>query len=181
MTEPEWSLGPADGQLRVRTGVVGPAAKMGHRLTLELQSWQAIVRWRGTKPVAAELSVTVDSLRVLKGEGGVTPLTGPEKAVARSNALKTLDAKKHPTIGFTAERIDKTAEGYLLTGSLQIRGTARPQQVALHVEDRGEVWAMSVSAPVVQSDFGVKPYSLMLGSLRVADEVTVEFEATRRK
>ena len=30
--------------------------------------------------------------------------------------------------------------------------------------------------PVVQSDFGIKPYSPMLGQLKVADEVVVEID-----
>ena len=35
----------------------------------------------------------------------------------------------------------------------------------------------SAAIPVLQSDFGVKPYSLMLGQLKVADEVIVEIDA----
>jgi hypothetical protein len=42
---------------------------------------------------------------VVKGDGGVTPLSGPEKSVARFNALKSLDAKKFPQIRFTTDDI----------------------------------------------------------------------------
>ena len=34
---------------------------------------------------------------------------------------------------------------------------------------------------LTQSDFGVKPYSLFMGSLKVADEVTIDFSATHPK
>ena len=34
---------------------------------------------------------------------------------------------------------------------------------------------------VSQAEFGVKPYSLLMGTLRVADEVVVGFTGTRRK
>ena len=57
MTESSWTLTAADGELQVLTGVGGPAAKMGHRLTIAMASWQAGVTWRGTKPVAADLVV----------------------------------------------------------------------------------------------------------------------------
>ncbi len=30
---------------------------------------------------------------------------------------------------------------------------------------------------LVQSDFGIKPYSAMMGALKVADEVTIEAQA----
>ena len=175
MSTSVWSLDATSGELLIRTGVAGPAAKMGHRLTIAMRSWQATVQWRGQQPASAELVVDVDSLEVVSGEGGVTPLTGPERAVARSNALKSLDAKKYPQIRFTAEEITATDGGYRLAGTLEIHGKTRPLEVDLAVADRGGQWEMSLSTPVMQSDYGIKPYSLMLGSLKVADEVTVQF------
>jgi polyisoprenoid-binding protein YceI len=181
MTKSDWSIDPAAGELRIRTGVAGRAAKMGHRLTIAMQSWDATVRWAGDKPKSAELTVAVDSLAVISGEGGIKPLAGPEKGVARSNALKSLDAKKFPQIRFVADDIAKTEDGYRLTGTTEIHGTARPQVVDLTVEDRGDTWVLSTQVSITQSDFGVKPYSLFMGSLKVADEVTVEFTATHPK
>ncbi|MCE9516425.1 MAG: YceI family protein [Mycobacterium sp.] len=151
---------------------------MGHRLTIGVRSWQASVSWRGTMPTAAELSVDTDSLTVVKGEGGVTPLTPPERALARSNALKSLDAKKYPLITFSTEKISKTPEGYQLAGTLEIHGTSRPHTVDLRVEDLGDRWSMTARVAVTQSDFGVKPYSLMMGALKVADEVIIDFAGT---
>jgi hypothetical protein len=40
VTGTEWSLNASDGELIVRTGVTGRAAKMGHRLTIAMTSWQ---------------------------------------------------------------------------------------------------------------------------------------------
>ena len=175
MSSPTWSLDPTCGELLIKTGVAGPAAKMGHRLTLALRSWQATVQWKGDTPTAAELTVDVDSLEVVKGEGGVTPLSGPEKGVARSNALKSLNAKKHPRIRFASDRITAIDGGYRLDGTLEINGVSRPTAVEMATDADADQWALSLSAPVRQSDFGIKPFSLMLGSLKVADEVTVEF------
>ena len=181
MTDTPWKLTAADGELQILTGVAGPAAKMGHRLTIAFASWQTEVQWRGDEPAAARLVVDVDSLQVLKGEGGVTPLTGPEKGVVRSNALKSLDTKKFPTITFVAEEISAIPGGYRLAGTVEIHGKPRPQSVDLAVEDAGDTWAMSTSTSLVQSHFGVKPYSLFMGSLKVADEVTLRFAAHHAK
>jgi len=181
VTDATWTLGPGDGELRVLTGVAGRAAKMGHSLTISMASWQATVSWRGEEPVAAELVVDVDSLQVLAGEGGITPLAGPEKGVARGNALKSLDAKKFPKIRFRVDDIAKTATGYRLAGPVEIHGESRPQLIDLTVEDRDGQWAMSTEAAVTQTDFGVKPYSLLMGSVKVADTVTVTFAATHPK
>ncbi len=181
MRESSWSLTPADGELRILTGVAGRASKMGHRLTIAMQSWQAEVRWAGGKPTGVELTVDVDSLAVLSGEGGLTPLAGPEKDVVRSNALKSLDAKRFPQIRFSADGVATTNDGYRMTGTVEIHGTSRAQSVDVRVDDLGDAVALSARVPVTQSDFGVKPCSLLLGSLKVADEVTIEFSATHPK
>ncbi|HUL99485.1 MAG TPA: YceI family protein [Mycobacterium sp.] len=181
MTDNVWNLDASDGQLLVTTGVTGRAARMGHRLTIAMNAWRATVAWAGDEPSAVALDVDVDSLEVLRGEGGVTPLSGPEKGIARSNALKSLDAKRFPSISFRTSEVTKTADGYRLTGTLDIHGKSRTQTVDLRVEDLGESWRMSTDVPVRQSEFGVKPYSLFMGSMKVADEVTVSFTATRSK
>lgn len=179
MADTVWTLDSSDGALTVTTGVAGPAAAMGHRLTIAM-AWQATVRW-ADEPVSTELTVDVGSLEVLRGEGGVKGLTGPEKALARSNALKTLEAKRFPHIIFRSDRIAKTDDGYRLTGTLEVHGKAREQVVDLRVDDLGDSWRMSCEAVVRHSDFGVKPYSMMMGAMKVDDEVTVAFSAERAK
>ncbi len=154
---------------------------MGHRLTIAMRRWRASVGWAGAAPVSAELVVEVDSFEVLRGEGGVKGLSGPEKALVKSNALKSLDAGHYPEIRFAADAIDKTDSGYRLTGKLQIRGKSRTHVIDLRTEDLGEVWRMSAESVVRQTDYGVKPYSLLMGSVRVADEVSLAFTAVHAK
>ena len=176
-----WRLDASDGELLIRTGVKGRAARMGHRLTIVMTRWQATVSWAGAEPVAAELAVETDSFEVLRGEGGVKGLSGPEKTLVRSNALKSLDAGRFPEIRFTTETIDKTDDGYRLTGKLHIRGKSRQHVIDLRTEDLGDSWRMSAESSVRQSDYGVKPYSLLMGSVQVADDVTVSFAAVHAK
>ena len=154
---------------------------MGHRLTIAMNSWQATVRWIGNAPTAVELTVRVDSLEVLRGEGGVTPLSGPEKALVRTNALKSLDAARFPQIRFRADEIDQIEDGYRLTGALEIRGKARERVIDVRVEDLGDSWRLSGEAQVSQSQFGIKPYSMLFGAMKVVDDVTVSLTAEQAK
>ena len=181
MTEAVWALDASDGELLLRTGVTGRAARMGHRLTIAMTRWQATVHWADTEPVAAELAVETDSFEVLRGEGGVKGLSGPEKAVVRSNALRSLDAGRFPEIRFTAETIDKTDDGYRLIGKLDIRGKSKEHVIDLRTEDLGDCWRMSAESSVRQSDYGIKPYSLLMGSVQVADDVVLSFTAVHAK
>jgi polyisoprenoid-binding protein YceI len=97
----------------------------------------------------------------------------------RSNALKALNAGRFPEISFTTEAIAAVEDSYRLSGTLRIRGKTRPHEVILHTKRRDGTWRMSTESVVRQSAFGVKPYSLLMGSLRVADDVTVSFSAVR--
>lgn len=180
MADTVWELDSSDGELRLRTGVTGPAAKMGHRLTIAM-TWRATVQWAGDEPASVQLTVDVGSLAVLGGQGGVAGLSGPEKALARSNALKILDAKRFPHIVFRTESVERADFGYRLTGRLEIHGKVRDRVVELRVEEMGDRWRMSCQETVRHSDFGLKPYSMMMGAMKVADEVTVSFTAERKR
>ena len=176
-----WALNQSDGELRVHTGVSGRAAKMGHRLTIAVASWRATVSWSGKLPSAVTLTADAASLQVVAGEGGLTPLSAAEKHLATGNALKCLGAKTFPEIQFESENVAKTDDGYRLSGAVEIHGVRRHQIIDVAVADLGGSWCMSAEVAVRQSVFGVKPYSMLMGSMKVTDEVTVSFRATWRK
>ena len=181
MSEMTWELGAADGSVTVRTDVSGPAARTGHRLTIEMTDWSARVRWASDHLEALTATIAVGSLQVVSGEGGLTPLTGPEKSVARSNALKSLKATKFPEISFDSISITKSDNGYRVDGSLTICGRTRPTALDLVVEESSGSWRVGTECRLRHSDFGIKPYSLMMGALKVADQVRVIVEVTRSR
>jgi len=170
-----------DCRLEIHTGVTGKASKMGHRLTIAVTRWRADVDWSGDRPTGVELSAEVASIEVVHGEGGVTPLLGPEKTVARANALKTFDAQRFGHIGFRTHTVDETTEGHRLVGTLEIHGVTRDHTVDVTVDDTGDTWSLSAETVVRQSDFGIKPYSQLMGAMKVVDDVTVAFTAERPK
>jgi len=108
-------------------------------------------------------------------------LSGPEKALVRSNALKSLDANRFPEIRYVTTLIERSDDGYRLTGLLHIRGRSHEHEIDLHIEDLGEAWRMSAESSVRQTDYDIKPYSLLMGSVRVADDVSISFSAVHAK
>ncbi|MBS9532732.1 YceI family protein [Mycobacterium sp. M1] len=184
MAEPNWNFDTSDGDLLLGTGVAGRAARMGHRLTIALTSWQATVSWADGRPAAVRLSADVDSFTVLRGEGGLTPLSGPEKALIRVNALNCLAGSRHPRIEFTCdtvESVDEAGDHHRLSGILDLHGRTHPQTVDVRVQDLGDAWRVRCDAVVRHSDHAVKPYSMLMGSMWVADEVTVSLCVDRPK
>lgn len=181
MTDKTWMFDASNGRLIVTTDVTGRAARMGHRLTIAMNAWQATVSLAAEEPSGVDVNVDVKSLEILRGEGGITPLSGPEKALARANALKSLAADRFAAIRFQADDIERTADGYRLTGTLEIRGRTRPRSINVHVKDLDHTWQVSCVTQVRQSEFGIKPYSMFMGSMKVGDDVTVSYTGSRPK
>ena len=89
------------------------------------------------------MTVEVGSLEVLRGEGGVTPLSGPEKILVRSpTRYDQLDAERYPRITFVTDAIEKTTR-LPADRDIEIHGTSRAQVVDLRTDDQGGVWWLS--------------------------------------
>ena len=177
MSAVQWNIGPADGELIVKTDKTGPAAKTGHRLTIDVGDWTGTVDVEDLIPQSVSLRVVVDSLTVRSGEGGLTPMTGAERTLARSNAVKSLKASKFPEITFTTTSVTPTDGGYRLDGNLTVAGTTVAHSVDVAVAETDAGWDLSAQTTVSHKAIGLKPYSLAMGALKVADEVGLEFSA----
>jgi polyisoprenoid-binding protein YceI len=165
-----YSLGPQDATLTVHTGKTGAAAKAGHNLTIEVTGWQATLDL-GDAPA---LTLTADprSLRVLDGHGGMQALGDDDK----DNIKKSIDREvlKGTTIAFRSTAVTPGPDGHLtVAGELELWGARRPLTFDLAVGADG---ALSGRAVVTQTAFGVKPYSTLFGTLKVADDVEVRVD-----
>jgi polyisoprenoid-binding protein YceI len=167
-----WRYDERDGDLLVLTGVEGRASGLGHALTLRWTRWRAEVSHEDGTPVAVHVTVDVAGLEVVRGEGGPKGLSRVEKAMVRRRALEELDAAHHRTIEFSAPSVEPDDSGWVLTGTLRVRG--RERAYAVRVRDAGG--RLSVDAPVRQSDFGVTPVRFLGGAFSVADEVRVRLD-----
>jgi hypothetical protein len=73
---------------------------------------------------------------VVRGGGGLKPLSDNDKATIRKQALKTLDARRHPEVVFDAEVAPPEEGGCRLEGTATIAGMQRPLRVRGRVEVR---------------------------------------------
>lgn len=172
-----YRIGPESGRLLVRTARTGLGAKAGHDLTIEATRWHGEVTVDATAPANAgvSLDVEVDSFEVREGTGGVKPLSDSDRGDIRRNIRqKILHTDRHPSITFRSERVEGTPEAVTVDGDLTIMG--RTQPVTVHgsiTDDR-----LHGTATVVQTRWGIKPYTAFLGALKLRDEVEVELTAT---
>ena len=170
-----YRLGPQAGRLLLKTGRTGLGRRAGHDLTLEATRWQAdaVVNTENPGQSSVTLTIEVDSLEVREGTGGLKPLTDADRADIKTTiGGKILRTAEHPAITFSSSRVSGTGDGFQISGDLTIMGQARPVTVSGGI-DAGRIRG---HATVTQSQWGIKPYSAFAGALRLADNVTVEFD-----
>jgi polyisoprenoid-binding protein YceI len=172
-----YMLGPGSGELLVKTTRTGLGAKAGHDLTIEVTRWEAGVTVDTADPATSSVSVKVDadSFEVREGTGGIKLLTDSDRAeIKKTIRQKVLHTGEHPAITFQSTRVNGTAESFSIDGDLTIAGATRP--VTLHGRlTQGRVQG---SATIVQTQWGIRPYTAFFGALKLSDEVKVEFGVT---
>ena len=169
-----YTLGPGQGTLSLRTTRTGAAAKAGHDLLIHVTSWEATLEV-GDDPAATRIALDADgaSLRVREGTGGMQALGEDDRA----NIEKTIDDEilKRGAVTFRSTGAEAGPDGRLrVRGDLTLVGAAQSIAVDLDMSGDGTVVATAV---VTQSGWGMKPYSILFGTLKVVDEVDVRLEA----
>src|SRR4051794_22848443 len=169
MTPGTHMVGPENGRLTVHTRKGGAASKAGHDLVIEVTSWQ------GTLHLGDETRVTLTadarSMRVREGSGGMTSLGDDDK----SNIEQTIDDEvlKGTAIQFRSTAVRSEGDRLAVSGELELARRRVPISFELSVDGS----RLSGSATVKQTDFGMKPYSALFGTLKVLDEVQVAVDA----
>lgn len=103
-----------------------------------------------------------------------------------SHLRKALKAETNPEIRFELKSYqvgDRTEEGTRVraTGTLTIAGTTRPVEMDGLVTPTATGLRVRGQKEIRMTEYGVKPPKLMLGTLKVADPVTVHFDVVLEK
>jgi polyisoprenoid-binding protein YceI len=173
-----YTLGPEQGSVTVSTGREGPAALVGHDLTLVATLWRATVKVDAEDPARSTVRATIDaaSLVVREARGGPVGLTDAQRAEIEANIrAKVLRSDRHPTITFRSTAVTRDGKRWSITGNLTIRRRTRPATLRLRVA-RSRTPRITATTAIVQTEYGIEPFAALLGALRVKDVVEVTAE-----
>jgi YceI-like protein len=117
-----------------------------------------------------EFTVDARTLRVLDPE-----TSEKDRAEIQSTMLgaKVLDSEKFPEIRFRSTSIGEAGDDkWIVRGDLTLHGQTHP----VKVDVTGRDGHYTGSVQLKQRDFGITPVSIAGGSIKVKDEVRVEFD-----
>jgi polyisoprenoid-binding protein YceI len=170
-----YTFGPANGTLLVKTTRAGAIAKAGHDLTIEVTSWEGTLDL-AEDPAQSAVTLRADgaSLHVREGRGGIQALGDEDKRSIQQSIHD--DVLKRTEIEFhsTEAALDGNGERLRVRGDLQMRGKTAPVAFELAVAPDGH---LTGGATIKQSAWGIKQFSILFGTLKVADEVEVVIDA----
>jgi polyisoprenoid-binding protein YceI len=169
-----YELGPQDGKLLVHTRKGGAASKAGHNLRIEVERWGATAQFADDLAQSVlELNADSTSFTVLEGTGGVKSLDSDDKAgIAQTINQEVL---KGAPISFKSTAVRPDGDGQLhVTGDLELVNGVNLIAFDITVSDDGR---LTGTATVKQTEWGMKPYTALFGTLKVVDEVGVEIDA----
>jgi polyisoprenoid-binding protein YceI len=121
-------------------------------------------------PLGVELRIESAALRVLDPW-----LSASDRAEVQERMLgpDVLDVERYPAISFVSTSV--VADGpdrWKATGQLSLHGMTR--EIAFPVARRNGRYLGSVR--IKQRDFGIRPVTVALGTIRVKDEIVIEFD-----
>lgn len=165
-------LGPQLDTIRLRTYRQGLAAKAGHDLVLEAAAWSGTLVVPDGSDATPSITVEIDlrSLQVIQGTGGVKPLSESDKADIRKAMQKPLQTADHPMATFRSTDVRVEGPRATVAGALALAGQSHALELEVHRDDS----AIMARGEVVQSAWGIKPYTGFLGALKLRDAVDVD-------
>lgn len=171
MLRPAMRFDATTADCRVFTFKEGLLSAVAHDLEIAVTAFTITIdetAWR----LDARFDAT--SLRVVGAvrSGVVDPnaLSESDKRTIEGNIVRdVLAAGRHPEIRFASEGATARGDELAIAGTLALHGRTQPVEATA----RREAASWKSELRLHQPDFGIRPYSAMLGTLRVQADVLV--------
>lgn len=153
----------------------------GHDHLLSSSSFSGTVTWDTEDPSACSVQITlpVETLTVdapgMRSAYGLEGETGDgDKKTIKKNALSKgqLNADAHPNITYASSSCARAGDKMKVTGTLTVAGQQKTVSTTLTTSASESAFTAKGSFTANHSDFGFKPYTALLGSLRNAEPFT---------
>lgn len=180
-----YAIDSAQSRVTVTVRRGGPMARLGHDHVVASRAISGFVAPdAGRADFHFRLDqMTVDEPELRRAAGLDTQPSDDAIEGTRNNMLgRVLEAERFPMVLLHVERLANNADSVRLT--INLHGVARTLDVPTKVERSKTTLTASGELRLLQTDFGIKPMSVMGGALTVQDQMELAFRivaAARRQ
>ncbi len=158
---------PRESTITIHVGKAGMFSGFGHSHTVVAPVERVAVDARAMK---VELTVASRKLKVMD-----TEVSDKDRAEIQRTMLgpRVLDSERFPEIHFQSSRVQKTGDRlYRVSGVLELHGVRK--EIAFDVGGGPQQYRGKTR--LKQTDFGIQPVSVAGGTVKVKDELELEFD-----
>ncbi len=182
-----FTLNPALSEVRIYAFRAGKAARFGHNHVLSAPTFEGFFHLApdGTAASRFDLAFRLDQLafddpqhRAALGPAFASPISAEDTASTRNNMLgdNNFQGARFPWVRIHSVQISGDAPKFAARIAVELHGQTREMLVPLTVNGLPEKLVVQGALVLQQTDFGVKPLSVLGGLLSVQDAVVVEFK-----
>jgi polyisoprenoid-binding protein YceI len=156
--------------LKIRVFKAGAFSAFAHDHEIQAPIEEGTIEQSNSAHDSVQLRVDSGKMRVIDPD---TPEDKRAEIQHTMQSAKVLDVERFPEISYQSTAVTGRGENHWeVRGNLNLRGKKQPVVVAVSLQDghyRG-------SASIKQSDFGIDPIRIAGGTVKLKDELKVEFD-----
>lgn len=176
---------PQASEIRILVYRGGPLARLGHNHVISTRDIHGkIYRHQDSRNSGVVLQLPVNSfevdnpvLRARAGPAFATTPSAKDIAGTRYNMLgeQVLNSKQYPYIRLVSVEISGNGELQNALMRVSVRDVVADLNIPFKTHYKGGKIIIEGQTEVSQTDLGIKPFSILMGSIAVQDEMTLQF------
>jgi polyisoprenoid-binding protein YceI len=150
----------------------------GHDHAIAAKTFSGEVRFNSAslRDSSVNLSIESESLTVLDPD-----VSEKDRKEIQATMLggAVLNVKAFPRILFSSTRVSQATNAgadFTLTGKLSLHGVEKEISFPVHIRPENDLLRATGKVTIAQTDFGIKPIKVALGTIQVKDRIEVKFE-----
>ena len=167
-------LTPATSTFSVHTDTEGLLSALAHKRLIQATKFDGKIIYVEDTVENSTVEILIETDGLLTTEKDISE---SDRTEIIANMREALATKSYPTMHFSSHNVTPIKEGIKVQGTLRMKGTAKKIVVDVKLERIENVLVSSGEFTVKQTAFGIEPYSALMGTIKVADEIRFEFKA----
>jgi hypothetical protein len=180
-TAPVYRIDPASSRILVYVYREGALAKMGHDHVVASRGLRGYALLpAGPEQAHADFyfsvgTLTLDEPELRQSAGFTSEIAAEDVENTRLRMLRLLEAERYPFVRVRAVRAAGTQPDAPLAADLTVHGVTRSVKIPAKLAADGSRFRIEGEADVLQTDFGITPFSVLGGALAVKDLLRIVF------
>ena len=145
----------------------------------EYERYSGTLDFDPAKPEAAKIDLTIAASSIVCKD---TWVDEKDKKKITQTALDVMQHANYPELKFASTSVKKSGAGFDVTGTLTIKGIAKPITISVTFKQEAAQWVFTGKSAILRKDYKINPPSpVPFGIIGNKEEMPVHFTLIARK